>query len=178
MQLLSQAEAGSETRAPPGPRPVSSPPQLELVLLPSASCYLIAGEPGAGESSENLSGHKVLSTFSPGSPILTGGRWRGDHKIEWPRAGYFSEPLLAHPQNWKTRLSPQLVCGHFRRGEEGADLFSFGASDVAGNGSWREGVGVGTFLALGGRNKPGWTEKGEEEPTQSLEFLSDPPLPQ
>lgn len=30
---------------PPPPRPVSSPPQLELVLLPSPSCYLIAEEP-------------------------------------------------------------------------------------------------------------------------------------
>lgn len=44
-----------------------------------------------------------------------------------------------------------------------------------GGGGW---LGVETFLALGGKNKPGWTEKGGEEPTQSLEFLSDLPLPQ
>lgn len=44
-QLPSQAGAGLGTRAPLGLRPVFSPPQLELVLLPSPSCYLIAGEP-------------------------------------------------------------------------------------------------------------------------------------
>lgn len=57
---------------------------------------------------------------------------------------------------------------------------SFGALDVVGNRAL-EGVGgwgLRLFLALGGKNKPGWTEKGGEEPAQSLEFLSDPPLPQ
>lgn len=58
-------------------------------------------------------------------------------------------------------------------------VLSFSALDVVGNGPGGGGwLGVETFLALGGKNKPGWTEKGGEEPTQSLEFLSDLPLPQ
>lgn len=36
---------GDHAPPPPRPRPVSSPPQLELVLLLSPSCYLIAEEP-------------------------------------------------------------------------------------------------------------------------------------
>lgn len=47
-----QAETGLGIRVAPhpspfslGPRPVSSPPQVELILLPSPSRYLIAEEP-------------------------------------------------------------------------------------------------------------------------------------
>lgn len=51
VQLSFQAGTGLGIRvvpplpSSPGPRPISSPPQLELVLLPSPSRYLIAEEP-------------------------------------------------------------------------------------------------------------------------------------
>lgn len=60
---------------------LASPPQLEFVPLCSPSCYLGSGgsPSGAGGQWESSS-HRVPSTFSPGSPILTGGRLGGDHK--------------------------------------------------------------------------------------------------
>lgn len=84
--LSSQARAGSGSRAPPGPRLISSPPQLELVLLPSPSRYLIAGEPdpplpGLGSCAGQISVASCLSSFTMVS-ALAGGKTR---RAEWPR---------------------------------------------------------------------------------------------
>lgn len=66
VQLSFQAGTGLGIRvvpplpSSPGPRPISSPPQLELVLLPSPSRYLIAEEqswplPGFGSCTGKIS---------------------------------------------------------------------------------------------------------------------------
>lgn len=59
-----------------GPRPVSSPPQVELVLLPSLSRFLIAEEPELAPPWVWLLCRQDQCCF-PGSAVLTG--WGGGH---------------------------------------------------------------------------------------------------
>lgn len=84
VQLFSQAGTGSGTRAPPRLKPCWPPHpswNLSHFALPPVTLVVESQRQpsGAGGQWESPN-HRVPSTFSPGSPILTGGGLGGDHK--------------------------------------------------------------------------------------------------